>query len=326
MTDISSKQQVQHWLADHCALQLTELQDLPQVISRRHYYRAVTPAQTYIVTDAREIPDSILSFASLGELLKQVGWYTPEVFQVDTDNGYLLQEDLGGSHWYDRMQHQLVAKDYQLVLSDLLKLQSFHLDAALEIPSFDWAGYQTRAVDGVDCFLSQWRDSELNQHERQVVERSVINCIDILQRGPQVLCHRDFHSRNIMLKNDQQLAHIDFQMLCIGPLSYDLASILRDAYVRLSDDLVLQLLEQYYEQLQGCDSVVLTTSWEEFLLWFDAATLLRHLRCIGLFARMSDRSLYRQARDYALQYLQSAAARHARFADLAALLSEKETN
>ncbi|MDF1795695.1 MAG: phosphotransferase [Coxiellaceae bacterium] len=325
MTDLSSKQQVQHWLADHCALQLTELQDLPQVISRRHYYRAVTPAQTYIVTDAREVPESILSFASLGELLKKVGWYTPEVFQVDSDNGYLLQEDLGGSHWYDRMQHQLVAKDYQLVLDDLIKLQTFRLPAEQHIPSFDWQIYQVRAVDGVDYYLSQQHGSELNQQERQVLEACVARCVDILQNSPQVLCHRDFHSRNIMLKSDQQIAHIDFQMLCIGPLSYDLASILRDAYVCLSDELVLQLLLGYFEQLKSCEHLAMT-SWDEFLLWFDAATLLRHLRCIGLFARMSDRSLYRQARDYAAQYLQIAAARHAVFADLAQLLSEKETN
>ncbi|MDF1759372.1 MAG: phosphotransferase [Coxiellaceae bacterium] len=325
MTDLSSKQQVQHWLADHCALQLTELQDLPQVISRRHYYRAITPAQTYIVTDAREIPESILSFAALGEFLNKVGWYTPEVFQLDADHGYLLQEDLGGSHWYDRMQHQLVAKDYQLVLDDLLKLQTFRLEVEQGIPLFDWSTYQGRAIDGASYYVNQQRGSELDVKEQQLIEQAVANCIDILQRSPQVLCHRDFHSRNIMLKNDQQLAHIDFQMLCVGPLSYDLASILRDAYVCLSDELVLQLLADYFEQLKRFDHLALTT-WDDFILWFDAATLLRHLRCIGLFSRMCDRNLYRQARDYAAQYLQTAAARHAIFKDVAALISDKETN
>ncbi len=318
MTDLSSKQQLQQWLSNNCALQLTELQEMPQVISRRQYYRAVTPKQSYVVTDAREVPESILSFATIGDLLHRVGWYTPQVFQVDADQGYMLQEDLGAAHWYDRMQQQLAVSEYQWVLDDLFKLQAFELNESVQLPLFDWSVYAARAVDGFRYYLQQKLSREISDAEQQMISDCVSQCVELLQQGPQVLCHRDFHSRNIMVK-DQRLAHIDFQMLCVGPLGYDLASILRDAYVCLPDELVLQLLQDYFQRLMPVKHLALT-DFSEFLLWFDAATVLRHLRCIGLFARMSEHDLYQQACHHAVDYLQTAASRQSVFSELAILL------
>lgn len=324
MTDISSEQVLRQWLAKDCELSLQQLEPLPQVISARVYYRAVTPDQSYIVTDAREAPEGIAQFPVTSRLLRLAGLYTPEVIHSDMTQGLMLQEDLGSHHWFDQMQLPSSSVDYQMVLAELYKLQTYRMEhGSAELPMFDWQSYYQRACHGYANYLSHVQGEPLSKQQMAVLENTAMTCVELLQQNEQVLCHRDFHSRNIMMLSDQRLAHIDFQMLCIGPVAYDLASILRDAYVSLPESVMLQLLKWYFAKCHA-NEWLLDINWPEFLLWFDSATLLRHLRCIGLFHQLSRDPLYRQARVNALNYIQQAIRREPLFADMQALLPKED--
>ncbi len=324
MTDISSEQRLRQWLAQDCELSLQQLEPLQQVISARVYYRAVTSDKSFIVTDAREAPEGIAQFPLTSQLLRQAGLYTPEVICSDMAQGLMLQEDLGSCHWYDQMQLPSSSSDYQLVLSELYKLQTFRVAHCGEaLPMFDWQSYCQRASHGYAHYLSHVQAEPMTQQQTAALDNIVMTCADLLQQNEQVLCHRDFHSRNIMMLSEQKLAHIDFQMLCIGPVAYDLASILRDAYICLPESVMMQLLKWYFAKCHA-NEWLLDINWPEFLLWFDAATMLRHLRCIGLFQQLSRDPLYRQARINALNYIKQAIKREPLFADMQALLPQED--
>jgi aminoglycoside/choline kinase family phosphotransferase len=138
--------------------------------------------------------------------------------------------------------------------------------------------------------------------------------------------HRDFHCRNIMITDNEQLAVIDFQDTVTGPVTYDLVSLLKDCYVTLEPSLRERLTARAYEKLRAAGTV--DCSLEQFTEFMDLTGMQRHLKAIGIFCRL----LYRDGRDGYLQYLPrtfgyvaETAAKYPQFRDFASLLADRFT-
>jgi len=105
---------------------------------------------------------------------------------------------------------------------------------------------------------------------------------------PQVFVHRDYHSRNLMLTKDQQLGIIDYQDAVLGPITYDLVSLLRDCYIAWPNETISELTQYFYNKNIKNNNEI-TVDYERFIKWFDLMGIQRHLKAIGIFSRLNHR-------------------------------------
>jgi aminoglycoside/choline kinase family phosphotransferase len=137
-----------------------------------------------------------------------------------------------------------------------------------------------------EWFLGQLLGVTLSDQERSMLNRLFSHLIDSAVRQPQVVVHRDYHSRNLMLLEDGALGVIDFQDAVVGPLTYDLVSLLKDCYLRLPRQQVIDRALDFKKRLVTelpMDSI----SDEQFIRWFDLIGLQRHIKVMGIFARLA---------------------------------------
>ena len=133
-------------------------------------------------------------------------------------------------------------------------------------------------------FCQQFLDVSMSDIESYSLAPCLNWLIDSATTQPQVATHRDFHGRNIMVRDNQSLAVIDFQDTVIGPLSYDVVSLLKDCYFKLDNETQQQLLQESYELYQ--DTLSLTMSFDEYRQYVDLMGLQRHLKVCGIFSRL----------------------------------------
>jgi len=151
---------------------------------------------------------------------------------------------------------------------------------------------------------------------------------DNMLQQPQVLVHRDYHSRNIMVLENNELGIIDFQDAVIGPITYDIVSLLRDCYVKWPQEKVTELLQYYIELLspQLISTKISTIQQAQWQRWFDLTGMQRHLKASGIFARLHHRdgkSGYLNDIPLTLSYLVDISEKYPEFQSLHQLLSQK---
>jgi aminoglycoside/choline kinase family phosphotransferase len=137
-----------------------------------------------------------------------------------------------------------------------------------------------------DWFLGQLLGIELDGQERSMLRKLFTQLIESAVEQPQVVVHRDYHSRNLMLLEDGALGVIDFQDAVVGPITYDLVSLLKDCYLRLPREQVVSRALDYKHRLDrelSMDAV----SDDQFMRWFDLIGLQRHIKVLGIFARLA---------------------------------------
>ena len=239
------------------------------------------------------------AFLYVGAKLAEVGVRTPQVWAQDIENGWFLLEDFG-----DRLLLPLLstsaAELYERSLDALAQLSAIPCDGA-DIPRYDAERLQSELAIFPDWFLSGLLSIQVNEEAQKRIDELSAFLIATFSEQPTVWVHRDYHSRNLMLLNDGDLGVIDFQDAVVGPVTYDPASILKDCYIRLHRTEQLQALDNYFGKLKMGDessagagstsSPLLATqlaevSPEQFRRWFDLTGLQRHLRVLGVFARL----------------------------------------
>jgi aminoglycoside/choline kinase family phosphotransferase len=218
------------------------------------------------------------------EALQQGQVRVPGLYAADLQRGYLLLVDLG-----DR----LLLEELTPTSADACYQRAFHvLHRMLEVDVHqpDWPAYD-EALLGEELgrfpiwFVEKLLEYSFSPDETELWQRFSQQLISSALEQPRVLVHRDFHSRNLMPQADGQLAVIDFQDAVRGPITYDLASLLRDCYVRWPAERVQAWALQYRDYLQGAGYLD-QQQGEKFLRWFDWMGLQRHIKVLGTFARL----------------------------------------
>ena len=251
--------------------------------SNRRYFRLTLPTDSYIVVEAPPATENNAAFLAIRDLLADAGVRVPALFGADMGRGYLLLEDLGDRLLLPELRADTVDGQYRQACSILRQLAAVPLE--IDLPVYDEALLAEELGRFPTWFVTGLLAGSLDDAEQQLVDGLFRVLIDSALEQPRVLVHRDFHSRNLMPQAAGGLAVIDFQDAVVGPVTYDLVSLLRDCYIRWPAARVRNWALSYRDELaaagllQGADDA-------QFLRWFDWMGLQRHLKVLGTFARL----------------------------------------
>lgn len=254
----------------------------------RSYFRSNTQPPFIAALAPPEHEDNP-AFVNIAIAMAQGGVHVPKIYAVDYEHGFLLQEDLGETLYLDALNHESQGPLYDSAEATLLQIQKLPADSAL-FPAYDAALLRRELELFPEWFVGGLLDVKLDTQARNLLDDVFAVLLESATEQPQVVVHRDFHSRNLLVLDDGGVGVIDFQDAVLGPLSYDLVSLLRDCYIRWPQALVEQRVEGFRRKLLAqTDAGTAATLPDSatFLRWFDLMGLQRHLKVLGIFARLS---------------------------------------
>ncbi|SMC29570.1 hypothetical protein SAMN02745857_03928 [Andreprevotia lacus DSM 23236] len=254
--------------------------------SVRRYWRASYPDRSVIVMQADPAAFDARPFLARRDELAAAGIRVPALLAQDLAAGLVALEDLGTQELTPLLVDEASAKAWYLqAIANLVKMQSAL--AFDHLPAFD-AAFQRREMDICrDWYIDVHLAKPLTDKQHATWERSLALIVAKNTAQPTLFMHRDYHSRNLMVV-DGALAVLDFQDAVNGPVSYDLVSLLRDAYIAWDEAFVLDLVIRYWEQARTAGLPV-HDDFSDFYTAFEWQGLQRHLKILGLFARLKAR-------------------------------------
>ncbi len=267
------------------------LQPLSGDAGFRCYFRVdATPALLAVL--APPATEDSASFISLARFLRDQGVHAPEVLAADVERGFLLIEDFGDELLLNHLNGDSVDLLYGETMMTLLRMQQCPLEGYAKgtrgqqgLPSYDRQRLRDEMELFRQWFVPQLLGCELDNEEQAMVERMFVQLEEAALEQPQVLVHRDYHSRNILLRDGEAPGIIDFQDAVVGPITYDLVSVLRDCYIRWPQQQVEQWAVTYGNMAIEVGLMPLVKQ-QTFLRWFDLMGLQRHIKVLGIFARL----------------------------------------
>lgn len=252
--------------------------------SPRRYFRLAVGGRSYILVHAPPATEKNAEFLNVRELLERGGVRVPALHAADLERGFLLLGDLGDRLLLDELRDDTVDSCYATALDLLLRMAAIDpVDPAL--PAYDRALLAEELERFPQWFVQALLGQPWDARAQSAWAPLSTMLVDFALEQPTVLVHRDFHSRNLMPQTDGALAVIDFQDAVIGPITYDLVSLLRDCYVRWPPARVHGWVQAYRERLQAA-GLLRGVDEAQFLRWFDLMGLQRHIKVLGTFARL----------------------------------------
>lgn len=312
------------WTRHATGLATLELEPASADASFRSYWRGFVDGQPVIVMDSPPAKEDPAPWVAIGRRLADAGLHVPTVMVADLEQGFLLIEDLGMRTYLPELTDATVDALYGDALDALLRMQ-LRVDTA-GLPAFDPA-WQTMELEIMPTWLLERHlGVTLDCTEGDIVEQAFGAILRTLAEQPRAFMHRDFHSRNLLVTSERSPGVIDFQGAMSGPLTYDLASLLRDAYIVWDNERVEGWVEAYRLRLLDARLLDETVDSDRFRRWFDLAGLQRHIKILGLFCRLcyrDDKPGYLADLPRVLRYVLDVARRHADVAPLADLIERK---
>ena len=304
--------------------------------SDRRYFRVLQPTQPPMVLalHAQPFDYATLPFVNVAGLLRQVPLPIPTIHGHADDLGILALQDLGDVTLQAHLGAAPAAEHAALyrqavAFIEMLQRRGRELAGDAYLPfgiAFDVDKLTWELDFFVKHFIEAYRGVRLSPAARQAIREECGGIVLELAREDRVLCHRDYHSRNLMV-HEGGLYIIDFQDARMGPDTYDLVSLLRDSYVDVTDESVDELVA-YYLALRGAHTAVSGTDEEvrrEFRRRFDLMALQRNLKALGTFGYQTagrGNTVYIQYIPRTLRYVRNHLQRYARFEQLRQLLAE----
>jgi aminoglycoside/choline kinase family phosphotransferase len=224
----------------------------------------------------------------VAELLREAGVRTPEVHAVDTDRGFVLLGDFGNRSYLDELDEDTAESLYGDAMASLLVLQQGVTVASVDLPSYDERLLRTELGIFREWFLERWLGLALSAEESATIDQAWAALVGSALEQPRVCVHRDYHSRNLMVTDEANPGVLDFQDAVVGPITYDLASLLRDCYIAWPMDRVYAWMESYQKSLLAT-KLLEESDVERFRRWFDLMGMQRHLKAVGIFSRLNIR-------------------------------------
>jgi aminoglycoside/choline kinase family phosphotransferase len=289
--------------------------------SFRRYFRISTENASWIVMDAPPEKEDTGPFFKIGQFLELQHIHLPESFAQEQQAGFLLLSDLGTQPYLDVLNPATADALYADAFNSLIELQCCDTNA-IALPHYDRALLQTELDLFPHWFISKHFDMTVPTQLQTTFDLLIDNALS----QPQVIVHRDYHSRNLMVVGENNPGIIDFQDAVIGPISYDLVSLLRDCYIAWPQSKIDDWIQQYLTLAQqrgllaDCDLITFTH-------WFDLMGLQRHLKVLGIFCRLNyrdDKPNYMNDLPQTLAYVRQVCDRYDSLSDLADFLSSSD--
>jgi aminoglycoside/choline kinase family phosphotransferase len=281
------------WLATLDLVDVASIRPASADASFRRYFRAdVLPAQravlgaTLIVMDAPPERENVLGFIKVDEMLTHAGVSVPRIVATDYERGFMLMSDLGVTTYLSVLDHDNASTMYAEALEALVKFQLTSQPGVL--PEYDRAFLLREMNLFPEWFIGQHLKATLTDKQAAELQGVFEAILANVTAQQQVYVHRDFHSRNLMWMDAGNPGVLDFQDALYGPVTYDLASLLRDAYVQWDEELVLDWAIRYWQHAKAAGLPV-NKDIDAFYKDFEYMGLQRHLKILGLFCRLAYR-------------------------------------
>ncbi len=288
-------QAIHKWLENELDMNIESLTPASSDASFRRYFRVVHEQQTYVVMDAPPEKEDIKPFIKVASLFTLTKINIPKIFHSNLEQGFLLLEDFGNQCYLDLLDTSNAESLYHPALNSLFKLQTEIKPAECNLPAYDHDLLNKELGIFRVWFLTKKLNLALNHQQKSLLDKTWAILIQSALEQPKVCVHRDYHSRNLMATKANNPGIIDFQDAVIGPISYDLVSLLRDCYITWPEQQVTQWQTDYFQRL--CSVGLVNCDIATFQRWFDLMGMQRHLKAIGIFSRL-------QLRDNKPDYLQ----------------------
>jgi len=294
--------------------------------SFRRYFRITIDGETMIVMDAPPEHESVDKFIKTAKMFARIGVNVPLIKAEDVDQGFLLITDLGIREYQDELNNKTVDRLYGDALAALLTIQASGTE--VDIPEYD----MPLLMREMEIFREWYLEKHLAYPLTDELNNKITKAFEFLASSaleqPRVVVHRDYHSRNLLITDQHNPGIIDFQDTVIGPVTYDLVSLLRDCYIDWPKEQVLQWVHGFHENCTQ-SGIIKGVDEATFVRWFDLMGVQRHLKASGIFARLNYRdgkSGYLPDIPRTLGYVGDVASRYPELSDLASLLDSIDIN
>ncbi len=281
------KQQLVDWIKTSARIPFFDINPASDDASFRRYFRIGFDGKTLIAMDAPPEKEDSAKFIRLAQVFQRAGAQVPDIIEADPSRGFLLLTDLGQTQYLKALTADNAQRLYGDALATLLSVQTTPLAEVRALPAYDDALLTRELAIFDEWFVTRHLGIAWNDAQRRVWQQACAVLKHSALEQPRVLVHRDYHSRNLMVTERHNPGVLDFQDAVYGPITYDLASLLRDCYIAWPDVQVQHWLEQHRNHLLKRGLPVNDAT--QFQRWFDLMGAQRHLKAIGIFARLQHR-------------------------------------
>ena len=318
---------LESWLARIQANRAFTLTPASADASFRRYFRVnYADGNSAVVMDAPPDKEDCRPWLQVQRLFHSAGAHVPEVLAEDLQQGFLLISDLGSSTYLQCLRQATPQQATQLYGDATAAL--IHIQTASrrdQLPAYDSALLQRELALFPDWYLSRHLGLSLSAAQQEVLAQAFAKILAVNLAEAQVFVHRDYHSRNLMfLAGDGNPGIIDFQDAVYGPISYDLVSLFKDAYIAWEEEQTLDWLIRYWEAARRV-ALPVPADFAEFHRNYEWMGAQRHLKVLGIFARLYHRdgkAGYLDDMPLVADHLQRTCARYRELGPLAKLLED----
>ncbi len=319
-------QALQSWINTIPGLREAELRPASTDASFRRYFRVRAGDRTYVAMDAPPDKYDPHSYVRIAERFYALGLHVPRVLEKDLARGFFLITDLGERLYLSELNDETVERLYGDALSALVVLQAgIYTDPGF-LPEYDEALLLAEMELFREWYLGRHLGITLRHEQQQVLGRMFGTLARSALKQSKTWVHRDYHSRNLMVVERNSPGILDFQDAVCGPVSYDLVSLLRDCYIAWPRARVEQWVVRYHD-LALESGIPVCDDPQQFQEWFDLMGVQRHLKAVGIFARLWHRdgkSGYLDDIPRTLGYVLDVSARYSALQPLHELLCDLE--
>jgi hypothetical protein len=290
--------------------------------SFRRYWRAhLDDGRSYVAMDAPPEKEDCRAFVRVARMLREAGVHAPEILAQDLEHGFLLLSDLGTRTYLHELNAANAAQLFADATDALLRWQL--ATRAGELPPYDEALLRREMNLFPEWYVARHLGLQLSKDQLQILEQTFRLLVESALAQPVVYVHRDYMPRNLMVCEPNP-GVLDFQDAVLGPITYDMVSLVRDAFISWDEAQVLDWSARYWERARNAGLPV-AADFAEFWRAFEWMGLQRHLKVLGIFARINYRDgkpKYLEDTPRFLRYARDVSRRYAALAPLARLLDE----
>jgi N-acetylmuramate 1-kinase len=318
---VDRQQALWHWIEARLGAALTGLEPASTDASFRRYFRARCGAKTWIAMDAPPEQEDCRPFVRVARLLAEAGIHVPEVMATDFDRGFLLLSDLGTTSYLSALGADSADRLFDDAVDALLRWQLASRPNVL--PPYDRALLTRELELFPDWYIARHVGRAVSPRWREKLDGVFALILENNLAQPAVYVHRDYMPRNLMVC-DRNPGVLDFQDAVHGPISYDVASLFRDAFISWDEERVRDWTARYWRKAAHAGLPV-PADFDAFYRDFEWMGLQRHLKVLGIFARLCYRdgkAAYVQDTPRFVGYVRAAAKRYRELAPLLALFDE----
>jgi hypothetical protein len=319
------------WLSSLDLVEVASRRPASSDASFRRYFRLdVAPAlrgklgDTLIAMDAPPERENVPAFIHVQGLLHEAGVTVPAIVARDVERGFLLLSDLGTTTYLARLDSDNAAFMYSDAVDALIKFQLNSQPGVL--PEFDRAFVLREMNLFPEWYLNRHLGVTLDAKQQAQLDKVFEAITSNVLAQQQVFMHRDFHSRNLMFLDQGNPGVLDFQDAVYGPVTYDLGSLLRDAYIQWDEEIVLDWVVRYWQSAKQVGLPV-NPDIDAFYRDFEFMALQRHLKILGIFCRLNYRdgkAIYMGDLPTVMDYVRKTANRYTELKPLIRLLDAFE--